>query len=186
MKRAYLLIGVCQRPHGVKGEVLVKSLTDDDQRFFQGLTCTLLDHPDAPAGKSLTLSAARPVPQGLLLTFEGIMTREEARRLGGSYLAVRRQDALPLESPDEFYTGDLIGMRVKDSLWGDLGAVADVMNAGSGDILIVAKEGDKEVLIPFLRNLVLSVDLDSNLIEVQLPQGLIELYRQTPSPDQET
>ena len=82
MKRDYLLIGVCQRPHGVKGEVLVKSLTDDDQRFFQGLTCTLLDHPDAPAGKSLTLSAARPVPQGLLLTFEGIMTREEARRLG--------------------------------------------------------------------------------------------------------
>ena len=186
MKRAYLLIGVCQRPHGVKGEVLVKSLTDDDQRFFQGLTCTLLDHPDAPAGKSLTLSAARPVPQGLLLTFDGIISREDARQLGGSYLAVRREDALPLESPDDFYSGDLIGMQVKDSLWGDLGAVVDVMNAGSGDILIVAKEGEREVLIPFMKNLILSVDLDSNLIEVQLPQGLMELYRQTPPADQET
>ena len=39
MRRPYLLIGVCQRAHGVKGEVLVKSLTDDDGRFHPGLLC---------------------------------------------------------------------------------------------------------------------------------------------------
>ena len=185
MKRPHLLIGVCQRPHGIGGEVLVKSLTDDDRRFFQGLTCYALAGADAPLGQALVLSAARPVPQGLLLSFEGITTREEARQLGGRYLAVRRQDALPLEGPDDFYSGDLIGMRVEDSLSGDLGHVADIMNSGSGDILVVEREGDKEVLIPFLKTLVDSVDLDKNLIQVRLPLGLLDLYRSTPALDPE-
>lgn len=180
MKRPFLLIGLCLRPHGIRGELLVKSLTDDDGRFFQGLTCHLLKGPEEWPGQRLTLEGARPVPKGLLLSFRGIGDRDKARALAGSYLAVRREDALALENEFEFYTGDLIGMEVKDPVLGLLGRVADVMDTGTGNILLVEKEGEKEVLIPFLKDLILSLDLDENLITVSLPEGLLELYRPGP------
>ena len=52
------------------------------------------------------------------------------------------------------------------------------MNAGSGEILVVSKKGEKDLLIPFLRAIVGSVDTEENQILVRLPDGLYELYRE--------
>lgn len=177
MRRPYLLIGVCQRAHGVKGEVLVKSLTDDDGRFHPGLLCFRMAGADSEPDGSCRLVGARPVPQGLLLSFEGIGSREEAQDLAGVYLAVRREDGLKLEDEYEFYSADLIGMEVSDREAGPLGQVADILDTGSSQVLIVEKEGEEEVLIPFLRAVVLSVDQDRDEIKVDLPPGLLALYR---------
>ena len=178
MKRPYLLIGACQRPHGIKGEVLVKSLTEGQERFFQGLVCYTMDGAGERPVERLTLSGCRPTPQGLLLTFDGIFTREAARRLTGKTLAVKREDALALADEFEFYYGDLLGAEVEDRQRGLLGSVADILNAGSGDIQLVSKAGEPDIIIPFLRAIVRAVDPQCTLIIVDLPQGLFELYRQ--------
>lgn len=177
MRRPHLLVGVCQRAHGVKGEVLVKSLTDDDSRFFPGLVCQLMSGIDSEPVGSCRLLGVRPVPQGLLLSFEGVESREAAQSFSGVYLAVRREEAIELRDQYEFYSGDLIGMRVSDREAGLLGQVADILDTGSGQILLVEKEGEESVLIPFLRAVILSVDLDSDEIKVDLPPGLLALYR---------
>ncbi|HPX93532.1 MAG TPA: ribosome maturation factor RimM [Bacillota bacterium] len=178
MKRPFFLIGACQRAHGIKGEVLVRSLTDDPERFFQGLVCYAMDDAGEEPVEKLTLSGCRPVPQGLLLTFQGIADREAARRLAGVKLAVRREDALELSGEGEFYYGDLLGAAVRDRQRGLLGMVTDVMDTGSGDILVVSQAGQADVLIPFLRSIVKEVDPDFRSMEVELPDGLFELYRQ--------
>ncbi|HHX30307.1 MAG TPA: 16S rRNA processing protein RimM [Clostridiaceae bacterium] len=177
MKRPYLIIGVCQRPHGTGGEILVKSLTDDDTRFFEGLTCYLLEDAEGKPLERLSLSGARPTDKGLLLSFSGIESRDRVRALSGRYLAVKRENALALESDDEFYYGDLIGLAVTDRKAGPLGRIFDILDAGSGEILIVRQEGDKDVLIPFLRSIILKTDADAGQMEVLLPDGLLELYR---------
>ncbi|HZK28862.1 MAG TPA: ribosome maturation factor RimM [Clostridia bacterium] len=179
MKCPFLLIGYCQRAHGVRGEVLVKSLTDDNARFFKGLSCYLTTGADVPPHDQLKLTDTRPTPRGLLLSFEKIDTREEADCLAGFYLAVSREDALALEDEDEFYSGDLIGAQVHDRQRGKLGRVTDILNAGSGDILVVCEPPEKDLLIPFRRAIVQSVDPDHDVIEVDLPQELFELYRQS-------
>lgn len=177
MKRPFLLIGTCLRAHGIKGEVLTRCLTDDQSRFFEGLICYAMDDKaDRPLEK-LRLSACRPTPQGLLLSFDGIRSREEARRLAGVSLAVKREDALALMDDSEFYYGDLLGSQVTDERVGCLGQVTDIMNAGSGEILVVSKKGEKDLLIPFLRAIVGRVDTEENQILVRLPDGLYELYR---------
>ena len=55
MKRPFFLIGACQRAHGIKGEVLVRSLTDDPERFFQGLVCYAMDDDREETVKKLTM-----------------------------------------------------------------------------------------------------------------------------------
>ncbi|NLA71171.1 MAG: hypothetical protein GX850_01870, partial [Clostridiaceae bacterium] len=114
MKCPYLLIGYCQRAHGVLGEVLVKNLSDDDARFFKGLSCQLMSSADTTPHGQLKIVKVRSTPQGLILAVEGIETREAAGRLAGTYLAVSRENAVELEDEYEFYSGDLIGAHVKD------------------------------------------------------------------------
>lgn len=178
MKRPYLLIGACQRPHGVKGELLVKSLTEDDGRFFEGLVCYVMDDTGQEPVERLTLTGCRPTPRGLLLSFDGIGGREQARRLTGKRLAVKREDALALADEFEFYYGDLLGAEVQDCQRGLLGSVTDILEAGSGDILFVSQPGEADILIPFRRSIVKAVDPECTTITVDLPQGLYELYRQ--------
>ncbi len=178
MKRPYLLIGACQRAHGVKGEVLVKSLTDDPDRFIPGLICYAMDETGESPVRQLTLSGCRPTPQGFLLSFDGIETRDAARLLTGSRLAVKREDAVPLADSFEFYYGDLIGAGVFDKEKGDLGSITDIIRAGNGDILVVSREGEKDLLIPFLRSIIQKVDIGSGRIDLCLPDGLYPLYRQ--------
>ncbi len=179
MKRPYLLIGACQRAHGIKGEILVKSLTEDNERFFQGLVCYAMDSAGEGPVEGLTLSGCRPTPQGLLLTFDGISTREAARRLTGKTLAVKREDALALTDEFEFYYGDLLGAELVDRQRGLLGSVTDILNAGSGIILLVSQAGEPDILIPFLRSIITAIDPECTTIQVDLPQGLFELYRQS-------
>lgn len=177
MKQPYLLTGVCLRPHGVNGELLVKDLGDDDTRFQKGLLCYVTEAFETPPDQSLRLLAARPTPRGILMTFEGIDTKEKAQALTGRYLAVSREDAPALIDADECYYGDLLGIDVEDAIHGHLGAVADILDTGSADILVVKEEGLNDLLFPFLKSIVKTIDLETNRMAIALPPGLFELYR---------
>lgn len=175
MRRPYLLIGACLRAHGVMGEVLVKSLTEDNDRFYRGLTCYAMDG-DQPV-RELALTGCRVTPKGLLLAFEGMESREKAQSLAGLGLAVKREDALELGDEFEFYYGDLVGADVVDARRGHLGTVADITSAGGAEILLVTRQGANDLLIPFLRSMVRTVDTDRSRIDVDLPDDLFDLYR---------
>jgi 16S rRNA processing protein RimM len=177
MKQPYLLIGVCLRPHGVNGELLIKSLGDDDTRFQQGLLCYVTEEFGTKPLSSLRLKSARSTPRGLLLEFDGIDTREKAKALTGRYLAVSRDDAVELNDAFEFYYGDLLGMRVIDERKGPLGTVQDIMDTGTADILVVKDEGQPDLLFPFLKSIIQQIDQEEDVIQVILPPGLYELYR---------
>ncbi|MBP6162163.1 MAG: 16S rRNA processing protein RimM [Clostridiaceae bacterium] len=177
MKSVRLLIGYLQRAHGVRGEILTRSLTDDDARFTEGMKCFLVKDRDAEPYGEVTISNIRITPSGLLLALRGCEDRETARSYCGSYLAVNREDAIELRDDDEFYTGDLVGARVIDRALGDLGELVDFISAGGSEVLVVRKPGESDVLIPFLKSIVPYVDIEANTIEVVLPEGLFELYR---------
>ena len=67
MKSVRLLIGYLQRAHGVRGEILTRSLTDDDARFKEGMQCFFVKDRDAEHYREVTLSSIRITPSGLLL-----------------------------------------------------------------------------------------------------------------------
>jgi 16S rRNA processing protein RimM len=100
----------------------------------------------------------------VVVRLEGIATREEAETLKGLSVAVARDRLPPLEA-GEYYRIDLIGLRVRNLEGTDFGTIADVLETGANDVLLI--RGDRERLVPFVQGeFVKSVDLDDALIVV--------------------
>jgi 16S rRNA processing protein RimM len=99
------------------------------------------------------------------------MSREATQVLAGLDLYVRR-DELPPPADGEFYWWDLEGLSVYTEAGEDLGRVEEFFPTGSNEVLIVRK-GPQEVLLPFIKDVVLSIDYQQRTMSVRLVPGLL-------------
>ena len=83
-------------------------------------------------------------------------------------------DLPPIEDPDEFYDHQLEGLRVVTTTGTPVGSVAEVLHTAAGELLSVRSE-EGEVLVPFVSAIVTSVSLADQTIEIDPPEGLLEL-----------
>jgi 16S rRNA processing protein RimM len=171
----FLAVGTVQKPHGIRGELFVKVETDrPDAVFTVGRVLLLGDAGGKPAGGSLTVERARPFKGGFLLKVVGLASRTaEVEALRGASLLIPAADAAPLEEGEVFFH-QLVGMKV---VAGDeeVGTVRDVYEAPSGHLLSVARPGKKELMLPFVREMVRRVDVDARELEIDPPAGLLDL-----------
>ena len=75
----------------------------------------------------------------------------------------------------EYYIADIIGMEVVADSGVRLGIVKDVMETGANDVYVVEREGGKELLLPAIRQCILDIDIEKNVMTVHLMDGLLEL-----------
>lgn len=151
--------------------------TDVPERRFAVGNVLHCDHPDIPL---LTLAAVRPHSGRLLVTFEEVATREVAEALRGSLLLIDAADVGPASDPDDpeaeaWWDSDLLGLSVRTVDGTVLGSIADVVHTPGGDMLAVAREGAGEVLVPFVHDIVPTVDPAAGIVIVDPPPGLLEL-----------
>lgn len=171
----WLIVGAVQKPHGIKGELFVRVETDHPGAVFApGRVLRLGDAQGRPDGETLTIERARPFKGGLLVkTTEFTTLDERIQALRGRSLLIAEGEAAPL-GQDETFVHHLIGLRVLAS--GEaVGIVREVYEAPSGWYLGVEREGKKELLLPFVREMVTRVDPAEGVVEVELPAGLLEL-----------
>ncbi len=158
-----VLVGVFGAPHGVRGELRVKSYMQDPQ--------SIADYGalhDA-AGREFVIAAARPLKDDLLVVkVKGVADRNAAQKLTNVQLYVAREK-LPPPDEDEFYCRDLIGLRAetRDGLL--LGTIVAVPNYGAGDILEVAPPAGDTLLFPFTLAVVPEIDLAGGKVIVEPP-----------------
>ena len=167
-----LVVGRIGRPQGVRGELTVEVRTDDpDTRFAPG---SVLRTDPASRGP-LTVEAARPRSGGLVVAFAGVRDREAADALRGTVLVVDSADLPPLDVEDEWYDHQLIGLAAVDPDGKPLGAVAEVVHTPASDLLAVRDEDGREHLVPFVREIVPTVDVAGGRVVVAAPDGLFDL-----------
>lgn len=165
-------VGEISGVHGVKGYIKVRTFVESYDMFSSSITFLIL-HPDNNKGKSYKLLKAAPYKKGVILLFEGV-TRDIAETLVGSIITVSK-DELPDLEPDTYYWQDIIGLDVSDLNLGCLGIIDHVIQTGSNDVFVVkSNDNDKEILIPALSWVVISVDLEKRQMIVDLPEGLKE------------
>lgn len=156
-----LLAGYVGKPHGVSGEVYVVRISDDPARFEPGRA---LVHED---GRVLTIAAARPHRDRLLMTFEGVSDRDAAEALRGPvYVPASGRRTL---DPGEFWPDDLIGCTVMDGDGRDRGTVTDVTATPAHDMLVV----DGVHMVPMVGAIVTAVDVTARLVHIDPPEGLL-------------
>ena len=172
MAEDLVVIGRITKPHGIGGEVRVTTFTESPRVFTQ-YERIYLRLPDGEP-RLMKIRTARLHKNGVLLQLENVVDRNRAEELVGAELLIRRE-WLPEPDEDEYYWIDLIGLQVVTNTGEPLGRVVNLM-AGSEDDLLVVKEGEREILLPFRNEIIREVDLNQGRIVVDPPEGLLDLY----------
>ncbi len=144
--------------------------TDHPERFAPGNTFTL-EH--AGVSRPVQVTAAREHQGRMLVSFAGIGDRTAAEQLRGGMLFVAAEAAAPAES-GRYYPHDLEGAAVVDAEGETLGTLVDVMENPANDLWVVRTPDGKDVLVPAVRAIVVSVEPAAHRIVLRPPPGLFE------------
>jgi 16S rRNA processing protein RimM len=170
-----------RRPQGRKGEVFADILTDFPEKFAERRQLWLLaEGTSAAAPRQVELIAHWPHKGGIVLHFEGIDSISAAETLAGLTVAIPRADRAPL-AEDEVYIADLVGCTLYDVAKSDapvlIGQIEGVdRSAGPVALLAVrSASSGEEILIPFAKSYLRTIDLAAKRVEMALPEGLTDL-----------
>jgi 16S rRNA processing protein RimM len=150
----YIVVGRISGLYGVQGWLKIYSHTAPKDNILSYSRWFL----DSPSGWSeVTLTSGRPQGKTLVAKLKGYNDRDQAAELINRDIALPRSQLPELES-DEFYWADLEGLRVVTQAQIELGQIDHLFETGSNDVMVV--KGDRERLIPFIRNqVVFEIDL---------------------------
>jgi len=150
-----ILLGKIIAPHGLKGEVKIKSFTADPLDVASYGKVMVRD------GRCFTLSNPRLQGEVVIVGVKGITDRNASEALKGLELYIDRDD-LPEtdESSGEYYQADLVGLAVVDAGGNELGEVISFQDYGAGDLMEIRMPGGKTGLVPFADSMVPEIDVE--------------------------
>ncbi len=164
----YFQIGKITSTHGIGGTFRVFPTTEDAGRF-RLLKTVLILHK----GEKLPFTVEKVSFQKnmVLLKVKEINDINVAEGYRNDAIYITDAQALPLEE-DEYYTRDLYDMQVVTEDGTLLGRLDDIIATGANDVYVVKKEGEKDLLLPAIKDCILSVDVEQKTMTVRLLEGL--------------
>lgn len=166
-----VLVGRIARPHGLRGQVIVNPETDfAEERFAEGATVWTRS---ARGDEQLIVSTARIQNGRPVVGFDGFATIEDVERLIGLELRVPEDALHPLQA-GTFYQHQLVGCVVETTAGERVGEVARVDGGAAGSLLTVTGARG-EILIPFVTDICVTVDVEAKRIRIEPPEGLLDL-----------
>ena len=162
-----VVLGRIVAPFGVHGWLRVHAFGDDPEAWKEMRQLWLSVDAEAPVGgwTAHELTGLRRHGDGIIAKLAGIDDRDSSEALGSCFIGAPR-DALPQPDPGEYYWADLIGLDVVNMQEQFLGRVESLIETGANQVL-VAKDGERERLLPFIAQVVRSVDLPGRQIRVE-------------------
>jgi len=175
---AFITIARVAKVQGRIGEVAAELHTDFPERFEQRRTLYAWT-AGSNQRRELHLEEFWPHKGGMVFKFEGVDSIEDAEKLLGSELQIPATERAELEE-GAFYVSELLGCLVVETSQADavrnIGTVVDVnFGAGTAPLLIVNSDSGKEFMIPFVESFTKKLDVKGKRIEMQLPEGMLEL-----------
>lgn len=165
-----VVVAEVRRPHGLRGEVVLSLLSDVPQRFESGSELELV-YPDGER-EAVVITCSRRQKDSVVVAFAGSEDREAAEGFRGARLEVSR-DSVPPSPEGSYYYYELLSCACHDEKHGPLGRVVEILEDGGGLILKI-DDGERELMIPFVRAYLKGVDTEAGTIEFDLPEGLVE------------
>lgn len=151
----------------MRGDVIIDVRTDEPERRFAPGTVF------STGRGSLTVAMSRWHGQRLLVAFEEVTARTAAEELRGVELRITVAADLRPDDPEEFYDHHLVGLRAENEAGQPLGEVSDVLHLPAQDVLVVRRDG-RDVLVPFVTDIVSVVDLDAGRVVIVEQPGLLD------------
>ncbi|MDR1606407.1 MAG: ribosome maturation factor RimM [Streptococcaceae bacterium] len=167
----YYKVGTIVNTQGLQGEVRVISVTDfAEERYQKHAELALFDTQDQFV-RVLKVKTHRKQKQFDIVKFDGLYSINDVEQFRDYTLKIAAENRSELESEDEFYYDDIIGLTVFE---GErlIGTISEILQPGANDVWVVKRKGKKELLLPFIDSVILSVDLVGQKVIVDVPEGL--------------
>lgn len=149
--------------HGLRGEVILDVRSDDPEVLAPGASLEI-----AGRGAALTVRSVRVHKDRVLASFEECASREDAEALRGARLLVEEH-----EEEDAWYPHQLKGLAARTPAGEDLGTVTGLTPGAAQDLLLV-KTPAGTVMVPFVTQLVPTVDVEGGVVIIDAPPGLFD------------
>ena len=173
----WLTVGFITSCHGINGQVKIKSLSDFEERFLKPGMRWLQKENEPPSKIELISGFQQPGKETFIVKFKGINTRNHAEQLKNFKILVK-PDKLPKLKKGEFHLLELINLEVKilenDELK-TIGKVIDLENEKNNLLIIKLFKNQKEVFVPFVKEIVPLIDIKNNFLIINPPNGLLGL-----------
>lgn len=171
----YYLVGKIVNTQALRGEVRVMATTDfPEERFKIGATLAIFNGDKLV--EMVEVDGHRLHKNFNLLHFKGKDNINDVEKFKGFDLKVagteREADEL---DENEFYYDDIIGLEVytTDEIY--LGKVREITSLPSNDVWAIQRPiKGKDILIPYIEDIVLEIDLDDNRVVIDPMDGLID------------
>lgn len=158
MKLQFVEAGQIVNTHGVRGEIKVLPWMDSPEDLCSFDRCRI-------ARRDYEIESARVQKTCALIKLAGVDTPEDAQLLRGKTMLVFREDI----SDDVIFAAELIGVEVYEGQT-CIGTVADVLDYPGNKVYVV--RGEKEYMIPAVREFILETDMQANRMQVKLLEGM--------------
>ncbi|TFE03520.1 ribosome maturation factor RimM [Jeotgalibacillus sp. R-1-5s-1] len=166
-------VGKIVNTHGIKGEVRVISSTDfPEERYAKGSTLFLFTKQNSDP-RELTVKHHRKHKNFDLLTFEGLDNVNEVEPFKEGVLRITDEQLTDLDD-HEYYYHEIIGCEVVTDAGESIGTIKEILSPGANDVWVVQTAVKKEVMIPFIADVVLSVDPENKKVVIHPMEGLLE------------
>ncbi|MBN2357043.1 16S rRNA processing protein RimM [candidate division KSB1 bacterium] len=166
----FVVIGRVLRPHGVRGVLRVKALSDHPRRF-QIIRHLYLSH-EGEGRKLFTIHHAKTVHGAVLLQLHEIQTREQAELWRGALVEIPGAEVPHLPEGKQ-YLFELIGLEVQTQNGLRIGALSDVISYPWHDVYVVRNDA-REYLIPAVADIILDVDEQAGVMTINAIDGLLD------------
>ncbi|HLS09487.1 ribosome maturation factor RimM [Lentibacillus sp.] len=164
-------VGKIVNTHGIKGEVKVQRMTDFDDRFDIGNKLIL----QKENGQALELEIdGHRIHKGFdLIHFKDFNNINDVEHFKGHDLKIREDQLTELDE-NEFYYHEIIGCAVYLTNGEKLGVIKEILAPGANDVWVVQQEKGKDVLVPYIEDVVKEVDVAAQTVIIEPMEGLLD------------
>lgn len=166
-------VGKIVNTHGVRGEVRVISKTDfADERYTPGNKLYIFKERDTEP-LEVIIASHRQHKSFDLLTFEGYHNINEVEQFKGSLIKIPESQLEELEE-GEFYYHEIIGCSAVTEEGEEVGKIKEILSPGANDVWVIQRKGGKDLLIPYIEEVVKEIDIENKQVKIHVMEGLLD------------
>ncbi|MNW28877.1 Ribosome maturation factor RimM [compost metagenome] len=166
-----LNVGKIVNTHGIRGELKILSSTDfPEDRFAKGSELLIVSEQGTPI--PVTVETSRFQKNMVVVKFKEYGNINDVEKYKGSMLKITADRQGELEQ-DEFYFHQIVGCEVFTEEGELLGTIKEILTPGANDVWVVKQKSGKDLLLPYIKEVVLQVDVPEKRITVRLMEGLL-------------
>ncbi|WP_046228056.1 ribosome maturation factor RimM [Paenibacillus dauci] len=173
MSEQWLMVGKIVNTHGIRGELKIYPNTDfPEVRFAVGNKLQMINE-ETGASQQVEVQTSRLQKNMYVIRFKGFGNINEVEKYKGWVLKVSKNDTVDLEE-DEYYFHEIIGCEVITDEGQSLGVIIEILTPGANDVWVVKPAKGKDILIPYIHDVVLDINVEDKKITIHVMEGLLE------------